>query len=57
MTINDGIRNNGGSVEKCKGCANKISHISAARCSLLQIWYHINAKAYQVLYKYKIISN
>ena len=42
-----GIR--GENVEKCKGCASKISYISAARCLLLQIWYHKNAKTYQVL--------
>ena len=38
----------GENVEKCKGCANKISYISAARCSLLSIWYHINVVTYQV---------
>ena len=39
----------GESVEKCEGCAAKISYISAGRCSLLPFWYHINAKAHQVL--------
>ena len=45
----------GESVEKCKGCANKISYISAARCSLLPIWYHINAKAYQVFFNSRLV--
>ena len=50
MNINEDIRNKKEKRRKCKGCANKISYISVARCSLLSIWYHINAKAYQVLY-------
>ena len=50
MNINEDIRNKREKRKKCKGCANKISYISAAMCSLLLIWYHINAKTYQVLY-------
>ena len=45
----------GKNVKKCKGCANKISYISAAMCSLLPIWYHINAKTYQVLYNSRLV--
>ena len=45
----------GENVEKCKDCANKISYISAAMCSLLQIWYHINAKIYYVLFNSRLV--
>ena len=52
MDINENIRNK---KEKRKGFANKISYISAAGCSLLSIWYHINAKTYQVLYNSRLV--
>ena len=34
----------GEKLEKSKGYSNKISYISAAKCSILQIWYQFNAK-------------
>ena len=41
--INEDIRNKRENLEKWKGYANKISYISAARCSILPMWYQINA--------------
>ena len=55
MNINEDIRNKRGYVGKGKGCANKISYISPARCSLLPIWYLINVKTYQILYKSRLV--
>ena len=49
MNINEDI-SQGKTQKKSKGCANRISYISAAMCSLLPIGYHINAKTYKVLY-------
>ena len=43
MNINEDIRNKTEKLEKWKGYANKISYILAARCSILPIWYQINA--------------
>ena len=37
------LEKRGENVEKCKGCANKSSYISAASCYLPPIWYQINA--------------
>ena len=39
MNINEDIRNKKEKRRKMEGGANKISYISAARCSLLSIWY------------------
>ena len=44
MDINETLEIRGGNLGKGKGYANKISYISAARCSTLSIWYQINAK-------------
>ena len=44
MDINETLEIRGGNLEKGKGYANKISYISADRCSTLSIWYQINAK-------------
>ena len=55
MNINEDIRNKRGKRKICKGCANKISYISAARCSLLPMWYKMNAKTHQVLYNSRLV--
>ena len=44
MNINVDIEIRGKNPKKWKGYANKISYISAATCSILPIWYQVNAK-------------
>ena len=55
MNINEDIRNKRGKSRKMKRYAHKISYISAARCSILPIWYQINAKTEHNLFNSLLI--